>query len=191
MARTPGGRPYNPPAFPVVLAMLRACFAHAHLSPLRSLGSRLRVGSSRLVLAAARVRAAAADGAQQSAGGDGVRRQSAHRHDALRHVSFIYYGTREIRLVKPGYETLTVNQPIPAPWYQIPPIDFASENLAAERDPGLSARSAYNLTPQVIVPTDSSSPAASSCARARSKARCCRPAADGRAGDADAWIRRR
>ena len=34
-------------------------------------------------------------------------------------TSFIYYGTREIRLVKPGYETLTVNQPIPAPWYQI------------------------------------------------------------------------
>src|SRR5688572_28118051 len=44
-------------------------------------------------------------------------------------TSFIYYGTREIRLVKPGYETLTINQPIPAPWYQIPPIDFVSENL--------------------------------------------------------------
>src|SRR6478735_276155 len=44
-------------------------------------------------------------------------------------VDFTYYGTREIRLVKPGYETLTVNQPIPAPWYQYIPLDFISENL--------------------------------------------------------------
>src|SRR3989337_2370753 len=44
-------------------------------------------------------------------------------------ADFTYYGTREIRLVKPGYETLTVNQPIPTPWYQIPPLDFFSENL--------------------------------------------------------------
>jgi hypothetical protein len=42
---------------------------------------------------------------------------------------FTYYGTRKIRLVKDGYETLIVNQPIPAPWYQIPPLDFVSENL--------------------------------------------------------------
>ena len=32
-------------------------------------------------------------------------------------VDFTYYGTREVRLIKPGYETLTVNQPIPTPWY--------------------------------------------------------------------------
>ena len=38
-------------------------------------------------------------------------------------TNFTYYGTREIRLVKPGYETLTINQPIPAPWYQLPPIE--------------------------------------------------------------------
>src|SRR4249919_501083 len=44
-------------------------------------------------------------------------------------VDFTYYGTREIRLIKPGFETLTVNQPIPAPWYQYTPIDFVSENL--------------------------------------------------------------
>src|SRR5262245_62187583 len=39
-------------------------------------------------------------------------------------TSFVYYGTREIKLVKPGFETLTVKQPIPAPWYQYPGIDF-------------------------------------------------------------------
>jgi hypothetical protein len=68
-------------------------------------------------------------------------------------VDFIYYGTREIRLVKPGYETLTVNQPIPMPWYQIPPLDFFSENLAGTkiRD---NRTISYNLAPQLIVPNE-------------------------------------
>jgi PEGA domain len=44
-------------------------------------------------------------------------------------TDFVYYGTRKIRLVKDGYETMVVNQPIPAPWYQIPPLDFVSENI--------------------------------------------------------------
>lgn len=44
-------------------------------------------------------------------------------------TDFVYYGTRKIRLVKDGYETMIVNQPIPAPWYQIPPLDFVTENL--------------------------------------------------------------
>jgi len=42
---------------------------------------------------------------------------------------FTYYGTREIQLVKDGYETLTVQQRFPPQWYQIPPLDFFSENL--------------------------------------------------------------
>lgn len=44
-------------------------------------------------------------------------------------TSFVYYGTRKIQLIKDGYETLTVLQKFRAPWYQIPPLDFASENL--------------------------------------------------------------
>ena len=44
-------------------------------------------------------------------------------------TDFIYYGTREVRLVKPGFETLVINQPIPAPWYEWPGLDFVSENL--------------------------------------------------------------
>jgi hypothetical protein len=44
-------------------------------------------------------------------------------------TDFIYYGTRKIRLVKDGYETLTVRQPFPIPWYQIFPLDFVTENL--------------------------------------------------------------
>jgi hypothetical protein len=68
-------------------------------------------------------------------------------------TSFIYYGTREIRLVKPGYEMLTINQPIPAPWYQIPPIDFVSENVVPNEIQDFRTVS-YNLSPQVIVPID-------------------------------------
>ena len=43
--------------------------------------------------------------------------------------SYQYYGTRKIRLVKAGYETLTVMQRMPAPWYQYFPLDFFSENV--------------------------------------------------------------
>lgn len=42
---------------------------------------------------------------------------------------FIYYGTRNLRLVKDGYETISINQPFHAPWYQVPPLDFVSENM--------------------------------------------------------------
>ncbi len=68
-------------------------------------------------------------------------------------VDFTYYGTREIRLVKPGYETLTVNQPIPTPWYQIPPLDFVSENLVPTkiRD---NRTVSFNLAPQIVIPTE-------------------------------------
>jgi len=67
-------------------------------------------------------------------------------------VDFTYYGTREIRLIKPGFETLTVNQPIPTPWYEYIPLDFVSENLVPNkiRD---NRTVSYNLSPQLIVPT--------------------------------------
>jgi len=44
-------------------------------------------------------------------------------------TDFLYYGTREITVSAPGYETLVVPQPVPAPWYQIFPIEFFSDNL--------------------------------------------------------------
>ncbi|NCY03200.1 MAG: PEGA domain-containing protein [Planctomycetia bacterium] len=40
-------------------------------------------------------------------------------------TDFIYYGTRKIRLVKDGYETLTVRQPFPIPWYEVFPLTDA------------------------------------------------------------------
>ena len=44
-------------------------------------------------------------------------------------TDYIYYGTRKIRLVKEGFETLTVYQPMPAPCYEWPGVDFFSENV--------------------------------------------------------------
>jgi hypothetical protein len=68
-------------------------------------------------------------------------------------TDFLYYGTREIRLVKDGYETLTVMQPVPMPWYQYPPLDFFSDNFTPGeiRD---QRTFTYNLVPQMVVPTD-------------------------------------
>lgn len=42
---------------------------------------------------------------------------------------FVYYGTREYKVVLDGFEPLTVKQPAPPPWYEIPPLDFLTENL--------------------------------------------------------------
>jgi hypothetical protein len=68
-------------------------------------------------------------------------------------TNFTYYGTRKIRLVKDGYETLTVMQPIPAPWYEYPPIDFVTENFVPGqiRDQRVLD---FQLRPQAIVPTE-------------------------------------
>lgn len=42
---------------------------------------------------------------------------------------FTYYGKYKFKLVKDGYEPLVVEQKIPAPWYQYPPLDFVAESL--------------------------------------------------------------
>ncbi|TWT34023.1 PEGA domain protein [Posidoniimonas corsicana] len=68
-------------------------------------------------------------------------------------VDFTYYGTREIRVVKAGYETKTINQPIPTPWYEIPGIDFVSENLVPWRirDDRVVT---IPMSPQRMIPTE-------------------------------------
>jgi len=65
--------------------------------------------------------------------------------------SFVYYGTRKITLLKDGYRTETLYQKINPPWYQIPPLDFASENLLIRelRDERVVD---VQLVPQEIVP---------------------------------------
>ena len=68
-------------------------------------------------------------------------------------TSFIYYGTRKIRLVKDGYETLVVNQPIPAPWYEFFPADFVAENFVPGhiRDQRVLT---YDLRSAIMVPNE-------------------------------------
>ena len=68
-------------------------------------------------------------------------------------TNFTYYGTRRIRMVKDGYETLTIMQPMWPAWYEIPPVDFVSENLLPgelrdQRD------FCYQLQPQMVVPPE-------------------------------------
>jgi len=67
-------------------------------------------------------------------------------------TDFVYYGTRKVRVVKSGFETLNVLQPIPAPWYQYPGLDFVTENVIPGeiRDERVVE---YQLQPQLVVPS--------------------------------------
>lgn len=42
---------------------------------------------------------------------------------------FTWYGTREVQLLRDGYETHTEMVEINAPWYQKFPLDFVSDNF--------------------------------------------------------------
>ena len=68
-------------------------------------------------------------------------------------VDFNHYGTREITLVKDGYETLTTLQKVRTPWYQYVPLDFVTDNFLPFQ---LTNRHdfRYKLRPSVIVPTE-------------------------------------
>ena len=68
-------------------------------------------------------------------------------------TNFTHYGTRSIRLVKDGFETQTVEERIAAPWYQIPPLDFISENLVPGEIRDHRALG-YQMQPQMVVPSD-------------------------------------
>jgi len=65
---------------------------------------------------------------------------------------FTYYGTREIHVVRDGYETVKELNRVDRPWYQYPGIDFVAETLwpweiRDERTVEIE------MTPQQIVPT--------------------------------------
>jgi hypothetical protein len=67
--------------------------------------------------------------------------------------AFTYYGTRTVKLVKDGFESVTEKHTFHPPWYQIPPVDFVAENLLPyeTRDERILN---FQLSPQRIVPTD-------------------------------------
>jgi hypothetical protein len=45
------------------------------------------------------------------------------------YANFVFYGTREYTIRKPGYETASGTVILEAPWYEYPPIDFFAEVL--------------------------------------------------------------
>lgn len=67
--------------------------------------------------------------------------------------SFVYYGTREIRVAKDGYRTETLKTRINPPWYQYPGLDFITETLWPWeiRDERIID---VELVPQVLEPSD-------------------------------------
>lgn len=66
---------------------------------------------------------------------------------------FIYYGKYHFTLVKDGYEPLQVDQPIPAPWYEYPLVDFFSENIYPGKVEDVRTFH-YQLVPLQAVQTD-------------------------------------
>lgn len=66
-------------------------------------------------------------------------------------MDFLYYGTREITLIKDGYETKTVMQDVSMPWYQVPPLDFISDNFVPYKVTNRHGFH-YDLQPQKQVP---------------------------------------
>lgn len=67
-------------------------------------------------------------------------------------IDFTYYGTREITLIKDGYETVTTMQKVRTPWYQIFPLDFVSDNLLPFKVTDRHQFD-YQLKPQTISPS--------------------------------------
>lgn len=45
-------------------------------------------------------------------------------------ADFTYYGTREVTLIKDGYQTQTFPARLQTPWYQHIPLDFFSDNFS-------------------------------------------------------------
>ncbi len=68
-------------------------------------------------------------------------------------TEFVYYGTRRVKLIKDGYETITSLQTIKQPWYEVPPLDFVSENLIGReiRDERVMD---FNMKPQRVIPAN-------------------------------------
>jgi hypothetical protein len=66
-------------------------------------------------------------------------------------TNFDFYGKREFRVVKQGYETKTVTLPVAAPWYEWVGFDFVSEVLLPGK---LTDQKFYefDLQPEKLVP---------------------------------------
>lgn len=68
-------------------------------------------------------------------------------------ADFIYYGTRQVTMIKDGYETKTEYVTVRTPWYQWPGIEFFTDNFALHR---INDRRyfKFDLQPKQMVPDD-------------------------------------
>lgn len=67
--------------------------------------------------------------------------------------SFVYPGNYHFTLIRDGMETLQVDQPIPARWFDYFPLDFIAENMIPWRIKDVH-RFHYPLPPQQAVRSD-------------------------------------
>lgn len=58
-------------------------------------------------------------------------------------MDFDHYGTREITLIKDGYETVTAMQKVRTPWYQQVGVDMVTDNFSPVK---LNDRMEYTFT---------------------------------------------
>lgn len=66
---------------------------------------------------------------------------------------YTYYATRNITLIKDGYQTLNVPLSIDTPWYQVPPLDFITDNFAGRKINDWREQT-FALQPEVLIPTN-------------------------------------
>lgn len=68
-------------------------------------------------------------------------------------ADFTYYGTRQVTMIKDGYETRTELVTVPAPWYQWPVIEFFADNFSPRR---ITDRRVFqfDLQPKQMVPDE-------------------------------------
>ena len=68
-------------------------------------------------------------------------------------ADFTYYGTRQVTMIKDGYETRTEYVTVPAPWYQWPVIEFFADNFSPRRVTDRRMYS-FDLQPKQMVSDD-------------------------------------
>ena len=64
--------------------------------------------------------------------------------------NFLWYGTYDVELRKEGYQTMTRQTQVWAPWWQVPPLDLLAELLPLED----KQYADYRLRPTAEVQTD-------------------------------------
>jgi hypothetical protein len=68
-------------------------------------------------------------------------------------ADFTWYGTRQVTMIKDGYETKTDLVTVTAPWYQWPVIEFFADNLWPHRVTDRRVYS-FDLQPKLMVPDE-------------------------------------